>query len=29
MSIGAFSFDLQGLETRNTGYSVTVMGGIA
>ncbi len=29
MSIGAFSFDLQVLETKNAGYSVTVMGGIA
>lgn len=29
MSIGAFSFDLRGLETKNTGCSVTVTGGMA
>lgn len=28
MSIGALSLDLRGRETKNTGYSVTVTGGI-
>ncbi len=27
MSIGAFSFDLQGLETKNTVYLIAVTGG--
>lgn len=29
MSIGAFSFDLPGLETDNIGHPLTVVGGIA